>query len=168
MTQTKTWNELVWSGCLYSSWPQQGKEHALVATGLEWDVWSRPDTNLQFRTKPSWALDPRTLSKKKTPWDADVVCYTIFAETMELHCLDIPSRKASCSGVRVRLVNSLQLQPLRDPHSFSPSPTPSALLTHTWHITFCKFNVYNILIWYTYKLQNDYHHSISYHLHPIT
>ena len=28
--------------------------------------------------------------------------------------------------------------------------------SYIWHITLCKFKVYNMLIWYTYKLQNDY------------
>ena len=36
-----------------------------------------------------------------------------------------------------------------------------ALLSNNWHITLCNFKLYNLLIWYIYILQNDYHHSIS-------
>lgn len=39
-------------------------------------------------------------------------------------------------------------------------PTPD-LLKYNWHIKLYKFKVYNVLIWYTYVLQNDYFHSIS-------
>ena len=43
---------------------------------------------------------------------------------------------------------------------------PSALLGYNWHIILCKFKVY-MLIWYTYILQNDYHRSVTWHLHHV-
>lgn len=36
------------------------------------------------------------------------------------------------------------------------SPLPPALLRCKWHISFGKFKVYNVVIIYTYILQNDY------------
>lgn len=47
---------------------------------------------------------------------------------------------------------------------FSPlflySPHP-ALLRYNWIITLCKFKEYNIMIWYMFILQHDYHHRVS-------
>lgn len=36
-----------------------------------------------------------------------------------------------------------------------------ALLRYDWHITLCNFKMSNLLVWYTYILQNDYHQSTS-------
>lgn len=33
----------------------------------------------------------------------------------------------------------------------------SALLKYNWHITLHKFKVYDMMVWYMYKLLNDYH-----------
>lgn len=41
-------------------------------------------------------------------------------------------------------------------------PPPPTSLRYNWHGTLCKFKLYNMLIWYTYTLQNDYHHSKSF------
>lgn len=43
---------------------------------------------------------------------------------------------------------------------------PPALLRYNSHITLYNINVYNVLIWYYYELQNDYYHSISNDLIP--
>ena len=34
-------------------------------------------------------------------------------------------------------------------------------LRYNQHITFCKFKVYNVIIWYTYMLQNDCHNKVG-------
>ena len=38
---------------------------------------------------------------------------------------------------------------------------PPALLSFDWHITLCKLKVFNVMTWYKYILQNDYHHEVS-------
>ena len=38
---------------------------------------------------------------------------------------------------------------------------PPALLRYNWHIILSEYKVYNVVIWYTYILQNDYCHSVS-------
>lgn len=38
---------------------------------------------------------------------------------------------------------------------------PPGLLTYSWQVTAYKFKVQNMLIWYTYILQNNPHHSVS-------
>lgn len=47
----------------------------------------------------------------------------------------------------------------------------SQLLRHNWHLTLCKFNMYNVMIWYMYILASDYHNksviSITSHTYKV-
>lgn len=36
-----------------------------------------------------------------------------------------------------------------------------ASLRYNWYIALYKFKVYNVVIWYTYKSQNNYHNNFS-------
>lgn len=38
---------------------------------------------------------------------------------------------------------------------------PPALSRYNWHITLFKYKLDNVLIWYLYILQNDYHNKVS-------
>ena len=38
----------------------------------------------------------------------------------------------------------------------SSDPPARVLLRYNWQKALCKFKVYDVFIWYIYKLQNDY------------
>ena len=42
------------------------------------------------------------------------------------------------------------------------------LLIYNWHVTFCKFKVYNVMIWNIYVWRNVYHSKVSWHILHLT
>ena len=43
-----------------------------------------------------------------------------------------------------------------------------ALLRYNWQITLCEFKLYNVMIWYTYILWNNYHSMFGQHIQHLT
>ena len=41
-------------------------------------------------------------------------------------------------------------------------------MRYNWHVTFCKFKVYNVMIWNTYVWRNIYHGKVSWHILLLT